>query len=128
MPVSERARATRVVREYLNDFDQESGAAPVGGGDSAALLNKVSINELKNLIKKQVGKQLHASINRNLLTLGFTEDDSYILWNYFTSNFFVSTGGGASLEFLEFFLKDKGKSELATYLPGTTALMDLTPS
>jgi phosphoglycerate kinase len=100
----------------------------IGGGDSAALLNKVSINELKNLIKKQVGKQLHPSLNRNLLTLGFTEDDSYILWNYFTSNFFVSTGGGASLEFLEFFLKDKGKSELATYLPGTTALMDLTPS
>lgn len=97
----------------------------IGGGDSAALLNRVSINELKNLIKKQVGKQLHPSLNRNLLTLGFTEDDSYILWNYFTSNFFVSTGGGASLEFLEFFLKDRGKSLLATYLPGTSALMDL---
>jgi len=98
----------------------------IGGGDSAALLNRVSINELKNLIKKQIGKQIFPSINRNLLTLGFSEDDSYILWNYFTSNFFVSTGGGASLEFLELFLKDKGKSELATYLPGTNALMDLT--
>ncbi len=100
----------------------------IGGGDSAALLNRVSINELKNLIKKQIGKQLLASINRSLLTLGFTEDDSYILWNYFTTNFFVSTGGGASLEFLEFFLKDKGKSELATYLPGTNALRESSPT
>ena len=100
----------------------------IGGGDSAALLNRVSINELKNLIKKQIGKQIHPSINRNLLTLGFTEDDSYILWNYFTTNFYVSTGGGASLEFLEFFLKDEGKSALAFYLPGTNALMDLAPT
>jgi len=97
----------------------------IGGGDSAALLNRVSINELKNLIKKQIGKQLLPCINRNLLTLGFSEDDSYILWNYFTSNFYVSTGGGASLEFLEFFLKNEGNSELACYLPGTKALMDL---
>ncbi len=100
----------------------------IGGGDSAALLNRVSINELKNLIKKQIGKQLLPSINRNLLTLGFSEDDSYILWNYFTSNFFVSTGGGASLKFLEFFLKNKGNSENACYLPGTKALMDLEPT
>jgi len=100
----------------------------IGGGDSAALLNRVSINELKNLIKKQIGKQLLPSINRSLLTLGFSEDDSYILWNYFTSNFFVSTGGGASLEFLEFFLKNEGKSKPASYLPGTKALMDLTPT
>ena len=97
----------------------------IGGGDSAALLNRVSINELKNLIKKQIGKQLLPSINRSLLTLGFAEDDSYILWNYFTSNFYVSTGGGASLEFLENFLKDEGNSELSSYLPGTKALMGL---
>lgn len=100
----------------------------IGGGDSAALLNRVSNNELKNLIKKQIEKQLLPPINRNLLTLGFSKDDSYTLWNYFTSNFFVSTGGGAALEFLEFFLKDKGKSELALYLPGTNALMDLAPT
>ena len=100
----------------------------IGGGDSAAILNKISINELKNLIKTQIEKQLMAPINRNLLTIGFSEDDSYILWNYFTTNFFVSTGGGAALEFLEEFLKDEGKTELASYLPGTRALMELTPT
>jgi len=95
----------------------------IGGGDSAAILNKASINELKNLIKKQIEKQLLPPINRNLLTIGFVENDSYILWNYFTSNFFVSTGGGAALEFLEEFLKDEGKSQMASYLQGTSALM-----
>lgn len=97
----------------------------IGGGDSAAILNKVSINELKNLIKKQIEKQLLPSVNRDLLTIGFMEDDSYILWNYFTTNFFVSTGGGAALEFLEEFLKDEGKSAIASYLPGTSTLMEL---
>ena len=100
----------------------------IGGGDSAAILNQISINELKNLIKKQIEQQLLKPINRSLLTIGFSEDDSYILWNYFTSNFFVSTGGGAALEFLEEFLKDGGKSDLASYLPGTSALMELTPT
>lgn len=100
----------------------------IGGGDSAAILNKISINELKNLIKKQIEKQLLPSINRSLLTVGFPEDDSYILWNYFASNFFVSTGGGAALEFLEEFLKDGGKYDPASYLPGTRALMELTPT
>ncbi len=97
----------------------------IGGGDSAAILNKVSINELKNLIKKQIEKQLLPTINRNQLTIGFVENDSYVLWNYFTSNFFISTGGGASLEFLESFLEDGGHSDMAAYLPGTSALMDL---
>ncbi|GJL78153.1 MAG: phosphoglycerate kinase [Nitrospinaceae bacterium] len=100
----------------------------IGGGDSAAILNRISINELKNLIKKQIEKQLLPPINRNLLTIGFSEDDSYILWNYFSSNFFVSTGGGASLEFLEQFLKNGGKSEWASYLPGTSALMESAPA
>lgn len=100
----------------------------IGGGDSAAILNKVSINELKNLIKKQIEKQLLPSINRNLLTIGFTDEDSYTLWNYFTTNFFVSTGGGAALEFLEAFLKNGGKSEWASYLPGTKALMESSPT
>jgi len=100
----------------------------IGGGDSAAILNKVSINELKNLIKKQIEKQLLPTINRNLLTIGFTDEDSYTLWNYFTSNFFVSTGGGAALEFLESFLQDAGKSDWASYLPGTRALMESNPT
>lgn len=98
----------------------------IGGGDSAAILNKTSINELKNLVKKQIAKQFLPTINRNLITIGFSDDDSYILWNYFTSNFFVSTGGGAALVFLEKFLKDQGKSPLAHYLPGTRALMEST--
>jgi len=42
------------------------------------------------------------------------------------SNFFVSTGGGASLEFLEKFLIGEGSSNLASYLPGTSTLMELT--
>ena len=100
----------------------------IGGGDSAALLNRVGNDELKNLISKQIKKQLLPSINQNLMDLSFSGNDNYTLWNYFISNFFVSTGGGASLEFLEFFLNDKGKSELGVYLPGTNALMDLTPT
>ena len=96
----------------------------IGGGDSAAILNKVGIHELKNLVKTRIEKQLSPCINRSLLTIGFTEDDSYILWNYFTSNFFVSTGGGSALEFLEEYLRDKGQSVAASYLPGTAALME----
>ena len=63
-------------------------------------------------------------MSRNLLTIGFTEDDSYILWNYFASNFFVSTGGGAALEFMEEYLRDKGQNPAASYLTGTAALME----
>ena len=55
----------------------------------------------------------------------FLDSDPYILWNYLTSNFFVSTGGGASLEFLENYLSDKGQSDLASYSPGTATLMEL---
>lgn len=96
----------------------------IGGGDSAAILNKVSINELKKMIKRQIEKTLLKTVNRDLLTIGFAADDSYILWNYFASNFFVSTGGGAALEFMEEYLKDKGQKTAACYLAGTTALME----
>jgi len=61
-----------------------------------------------------------------LLNMEFPVDDSYVLWNYLSSNFFVSTGGGASLEFLEKFLKGEGNGDLASYLPGTSTLMELT--
>lgn len=104
---------------------RENLSVVIGGGDSAATLNKISINELKNLIKKQIEKQLLQPINRSLLTIGFIENDSYVLWNYMTWNFFVSTGGGAALEFLEGFLMDEAKSDMASYLPGTRALMEL---
>jgi phosphoglycerate kinase len=98
----------------------------IGGGDSAAILNKIGANQLKNLIKRCIEKQLASPINRDLLNLEFPVDDNYVLWNYFSSNFFVSTGGGACLEFLEKFLKNQGSGDLASFLPGTSTLMELT--
>ncbi|MDP6657556.1 MAG: phosphoglycerate kinase, partial [Nitrospinaceae bacterium] len=97
----------------------------IGGGDSAAILNKIGANQLKTLIKRRIEKQLAEPINRDLISLTFPVEDSYSLWNYLSSNFFVSTGGGAALEFLENFLKDKGNDNLASYLPGTSTLMEL---
>jgi phosphoglycerate kinase len=97
----------------------------IGGGDSAAILNKVGSTELKKLIKVQIEKQFHPTINRNQISIDFLENDSYQLWNYFASNFFVSTGGGAALEFLQGFLQEKAKGDMASYLPGTATLMEL---
>jgi len=100
----------------------------IGGGDSAAILNKINIEELKHLIRKQVILQLNKPVNADLISIDFNVDDTYTLFNYFSSNFFVSTGGGAALEFLEGFLQDEGKSSIESYLPGTAILLELTSS
>jgi phosphoglycerate kinase len=100
----------------------------IGGGDSAAILNKINIDELKNLIRKQVALQLNKPVNADLISIDFNVEDTYTLFNYFSSNFFVSTGGGAALEFLEGFLKDGGKSSIESYLPGTAILLELVSS
>lgn len=106
-------------------IEDERISVVIGGGDSAAILNKFNIADMKVLLRKQIEKQLPPTINKTLLTIDFNDTDTYILFNYFISNFFVSTGGGAALEFLEGFLKDKGQSLAAAYLPGTATLMEL---
>jgi len=98
----------------------------IGGGDSAAILNKINFDELKNLVRKQVARQLNRPVNPDLLSIDFNVEDTYSLVNYFSSNFFVSTGGGAALEFLEAYLKDNAQSAIESYLPGTAILLELT--
>ena len=105
-------------------IDQKFSAV-IGGGDTAAILNKFEFDDIKKLIRDQIENQLSTSINKDLVKIDFQGQDCYALFNKFTSNFFVSTGGGASLEFLENFIKDDGKSPLANYLAGTAALLEL---
>ncbi|QPJ66024.1 MAG: phosphoglycerate kinase [Candidatus Nitrohelix vancouverensis] len=97
----------------------------IGGGDSAAILNKISMDEMKRIIKEKIKEQFSETINQELISVDFKKSDCFTLWNYFTSNFFISTGGGASLEFLEKFLKYNGQNDMASYLPGTSTLMEL---
>jgi phosphoglycerate kinase len=97
----------------------------IGGGDSAAILDKIGGNELKKLIKSQIEKIIPPTVNRNQIAIDFLENDSYQLWNYFASNFFVSTGGGASLEFMQGYLAGEAQGDMAAYLPGTATLMEL---
>ena len=97
----------------------------IGGGDSAAILDKIGGNELKKMIKSQIEKIIPSTVNRNQISIDFLENDSYQLWNYFASNFFVSTGGGASLEFMQGYLAGEAQGDMASYLPGTATLMEL---
>jgi phosphoglycerate kinase len=97
----------------------------IGGGDSAAILDKIGGNELKKMIKSQIEKIIPSTVNRNQIAIDFLENDTYQLWNYFASNFFVSTGGGASLEFMEGYLAGDAQGDMAAYLPGTATLMEL---
>ncbi len=76
-------------------------------------------------MRKQVARQLNRPVNPDMLSMDFKAEDAYTLFNYFTSNFFVSTGGGAALEFLEGYLKDEGQSPIESYLPGTAILLEL---
>ncbi len=117
-----RELAKVLIQEAVKDQEKYH---VIGGGDSAAILNQLKFDDLKNLIKEQLNHQLNSAINKKLVNIGFTAEDTYTLCNYFTSNFFVSTGGGASLEFLEAYLKDRGKSPIASYLPGTATLLEL---
>jgi phosphoglycerate kinase len=97
----------------------------IGGGDSAAILDKIGGNELKKMIKSQIEKIIPSTVNRNQIAIDFLENDSYQLWNYFATNFFVSTGGGASLEFMQGYLAGEAQGDMAAYLPGTATLMEL---
>jgi len=54
----------------------------IGGGDSAAILNKVGGSELKKMIKRQIEKIIPPTVNRNQISIDFLENDSYQLWNY----------------------------------------------
>jgi len=95
----------------------------IGGGDSAAIIKKLDYANIIKKFGKELSKMIPNHINHDLFEFKFPERDFHILVNYFMQNFFISTGGGASLVFLESYLKHKGKLPLCDYLPGTKALI-----
>lgn len=96
----------------------------IGGGDTAAIVQQFNLSSIQKEFLKELNKVIADNINHRLFEIKFFNHDLYTLVNYFAKNFFISTGGGASLEFLEAFLKDKGKKSLSQYLPATKVLMD----
>ncbi len=96
----------------------------MGGGDTAAIVQQFNLSGIQKEFLKELNKAIADNINHKLFEIKFFDHDLYTLVNYFVKNFFISTGGGASLEFLESFLKNKGQKALSKYLPATKALMD----
>jgi len=96
----------------------------IGGGDTAAIVQRFNLSSIQKEFLKELNKEIGDNINHNLFEIKFFDHDLYTLVNYFVTNFFISTGGGASLVFLESFLKDKGRKSLSQYLPATKSLMD----
>ncbi len=94
----------------------------IGGGDSAAVVQKFDLVRAKKWFAKELNQMISKNVNHKLFQINFLDEDLYTFVNYFAKNFFISTGGGASLEFLESFLKDQGQHPLSHYLPGTKVL------
>lgn len=97
--------------------------AVIGGGDSAAIVKKLDYSSVINEFAKELNKMIPNNINHDLFEFKFFEKDFHTFLNYFVKNFFISTGGGAALVFLESYLKHKGQLPLSNYLPGTKALL-----
>ncbi|MBI5184167.1 MAG: phosphoglycerate kinase [Nitrospinae bacterium] len=94
----------------------------IGGGDSAAVVQKLDLAGIRIWLAHELSKMIPMNVNHDLFEIKFPDRDLYTFMNYLTGNFFTSTGGGASLEFLEAYLKDNGSQPYSFYLPGTRVL------